>query len=99
MGAAPGPKTLEDIVEFCDGWIPMATRHDIAGQITKVRQAVNEAGRDPSSFEVTAYSAKVQMVEELAEAGVDRAVFSLPPLGEEVILPKLDEWATALGLR
>ena len=99
MGAAPGPKTLEDIVEFCDGWIPLATRHDIAGQITKVRQAVSEAGRDPSSFEVTAYSAKVQMVEELAEAGVDRAVFSLPPLGEEVILPKLDECATALGLR
>jgi probable F420-dependent oxidoreductase len=98
MGAAPGPKTLRDIVEYCDGWIPLATRHEIAGQIEKVRAAVAEAGRDPASFEVTAYSAKTHQVGQLAAAGVDRAVFSLPPLGAEVVVPKLDEWAIALGL-
>jgi len=98
MGAAPGPKTLEDIVEFCDGWIPLATRHDVAGQIENVRAAVADAGRDPEAFEVTAYSVKTDQVESLAEAGVDRAVFSLPPLGEGVVIPKLDEWAEKLGL-
>ena len=98
MGAAPGPKTLADIVEYCDGWIPLATRHDISGQVARVRQAVADAGRDPRVFEVTAYSAKVDRLDELREAGVDRAVFSLPPLGPEVILPKLDEWARQLGL-
>lgn len=98
MGAAPGAKTLQDIVEFCDGWIPLATRHEIAGQIEKVRTAVADAGRDPSQFEVTAYSAKIDQVESLAEAGVDRTVFSLPPLDEGVVIPKLDEWADALAL-
>lgn len=98
MGAAPGPKTLADIVEYCDGWIPLATRHDIAGQIEKVRGAVAGAGRDGEAFEITAYSAKTHQVEELAEAGVDRAVFSLPPLGEDRVIPKLDEWAEALDL-
>lgn len=98
MGAAPGPKTLQDIVEYCDGWIPLATRHEIAGPIEKVRAAVAEAGRDADAFEVTAYSAKTHQVDELAAAGVDRAVFSLPPLGPEVVIPKLDEWAIALGL-
>lgn len=95
MGAAPGPKTLEDIVEYCDGWIPLAGRHDITGQVEKVREAVANAGRDAASFEVTAYGAKVDRLGELSEAGVDRAVFNLPPLGSEVVLPKLDEWAAA----
>lgn len=98
MGAAPGPKTLEDIVEYCDGWIPLATRHDIAGQIEKVRAAVADAGRDPEAFEVTAYSARTDQVEQLVEAGVDRAVFSLPPVGPEAVIPKLEEWAERLEL-
>lgn len=96
MGAAPGPKTLGDIVEYCDGWIPLATRHDIAGQVNKVRQAVADAGRDADAFEVTAYGAKVANIEELEAAGVNRTVFSLPPLGPDVVLPKLDEWANSV---
>jgi hypothetical protein len=32
----------------------------------------------------------------LREAGVDRAVFTLPPLGPDVVIPKLDEWANAV---
>lgn len=97
MGAAPGPRTLDDIVEFCDGWIPLAGRHDIAGQVERVRQAVGDAGRDPKAFEVTAYGVKVDRIDELAEAGVDRAVFNLPPMGPEVVIPKLDEWRRDLG--
>ncbi|HET8738974.1 MAG TPA: LLM class F420-dependent oxidoreductase [Acidimicrobiia bacterium] len=98
MGAAPGPKTLEDIVEFCDGWIPLATRHDVVGQVERVREAVANAGRDLSTFEITAYAVKVAHLETLEEAGVDRAVFSLPALGPDVVVPKLDEWAAALSL-
>jgi len=96
MGAAPGPKTLADIVEYCDGWIPLAGRHDIAGQVATVRDAVADAGRDAEAFDVTAYGARIEGLEELAEAGVDRAVFNLPPLGPEVVIPKLDGWSEAL---
>jgi probable F420-dependent oxidoreductase len=96
MGAAPGPRTMEDILEYCDGWIPLATRHDIAGQVDRVRQTVADAGRDPMTFEITAYSAKLENLDALADAGVDRAVFNLPPLAADVIVPKLDEWADAI---
>jgi len=96
MGAAPGPKTLEDIVEYCDGWIPLAGRHDIVGEVEMVRQAVAAAGRDPAAFEVTAHGAKLEHLDDLRAAGVDRAVFSLPPLEADVVLPKLDEWAGSL---
>ena len=86
------------MVEFCDGWMPLATRHDIAGQIARVRQAVADAGRDPAEFEITAYSAKVDSVETLEAAGVDRAVFTLPSAGEEVVLDRLDLLAQRSGL-
>ncbi len=32
MGAAAGPKTTADMVEYCDGWIPLGTRMDIVDQ-------------------------------------------------------------------
>ena len=98
MGAAAGPKTIADMVEFCDGWLPNAARTDIADHVARVRDAVAAAGRDPAAFEITAFAAKTHMVGDLEAAGVDRASFTLPPLGPEVVLPKLDEWALAVGL-
>lgn len=96
MGAAAGPRTLGDIVEYCDGWIPLATRHDIVGQVERVREAVASAGRDPDAFEITAHGAKLDVLEMLADAGVDRALFTLPPRGADVVIPKLDSWAQSL---
>jgi hypothetical protein len=95
MGAAPGPKTLKDIVEFCDGWIPLATRHDIAGQIEMVRTAIVDAGRDPSKFEVTAYSASLKTIDSLRKASIDRVAFSLP---QENALDRLDMLSHELDL-
>ena len=97
MGAAAGRKTLMDIVEFCDGWIPLATRHDIKGSIERVREAVADAGRDPDAFDVTAYAAKPDLIDSLREAGVNRAVFTLPPAGPEVVLPRLDDLAEVIS--
>jgi probable F420-dependent oxidoreductase len=93
MGAAAGPKTTADMVEYCDGWMPLATRHDIVDQVARVREAVADAGRDPEQFEITAYSAKLELVDRLEEAEVDRAVFTLPPLGPDVVIPRLDHLA------
>ena len=98
MGAAAGPKTLADMIEFCDGWLPNAQRHDISGNVDKVRQAVSDAGRDADAFEISGFSAKVRDIDTLRKAGLDRAIFTLPPLGPEVVLPKLDQWVEALGL-
>jgi len=99
MGADAGPRTIKDMVDFCDGWMPLATRMNVVDRAVAVRQALEDAGRDPASFEITAYAAKLEAVDLLVEAGVDRAVFSVPPAGAEVIIPKLDELAAALGLK
>ena len=78
LGGAAGPRTIADMVEFCDGWMPLVVRHDIAGRISEVRRAVEAAGRDPDAFEITASGAKPDQLEALAAAGVNRANFGLP---------------------
>jgi probable F420-dependent oxidoreductase len=99
MGGAAGPRTIADMVEFCDGWMPLATRHDIAGSVDRVRQAVSGAGRDAAAFEISASGARLEDLEALASAGVDRAIFSLPSLGADVVIDRLDMLARESGLR
>lgn len=98
MGAAAGPKSLADMVEFCDGWMPLATRMDIAGDVARVREAVAAAGRDADAFEITAYGSRVEDLSSLVAAGVDRMVFNLRSLGPDETIPYLDSLAGALPL-
>ncbi len=98
MGAAAGPRTVADMVEFCDGWMPLATRMDIVGEVGRVREAVADAGRDPDSFEIIAYGARPDDVDKLIAAGVDHITFNLRPLPPAETIPYLDRLAGALGL-
>jgi probable F420-dependent oxidoreductase len=98
MGAAAGPRTIADMVEFCDGWMPLATRMDIAGEVARVLRAVEDAGRDPAAFNITAYGSRVDDLDALAAAGVDRVVFNLRPQGPEETIPYLDRLAAQAGL-
>jgi probable F420-dependent oxidoreductase len=90
LGAGAGPKTIAHMVEFCDGWIPLGTRHDIENKVKEVRQAVADGGRNPDAFNITAFGAKADRVDTLRAAGVDRVIFTLPPLGPGEVIPRLD---------
>lgn len=98
MGADAGPKTIADMAEFCDGWMPLASRHDLAGRVEEVRSAVAAAGRDPSRFQVIASTVRPDQRESLAEIGVQGAIFGLPSRGRDEVLTRLDELSQALGL-
>ena len=76
LGGAAGPKTIQDIVEFCDGWMPISGRHDLTGPIEEVRQAAEDAGRDPATLEFGQFGTpgKPDVLESLEAAGVSRAV-------------------------
>jgi probable F420-dependent oxidoreductase len=93
MGAAAGPRTIADMVELCDGWMPLATRMDIVGEVGRVRQAVTDAGRDPSSFQIIANGARVDDVDTLIDVGVDHTIFNLRPLPATQTIPYLDRLA------
>jgi probable F420-dependent oxidoreductase len=93
MGAAAGPRTIADMVELCDGWMPLATRMDIVGEVGRVRQAVTDAGRDLSSFQIIANGARVDDVDTLIDVGVDHTIFNLRPLPATQTIPYLDRLA------
>jgi len=98
MGAAPGPKTIGDIVEFCDGWMPIHGRYDVFDQLDVIKKEWEAAGRDLDQFKwgVFAIPPTEQAITEYAEAGADYAAFALPSEGPDTILPKLDELAKLL---
>jgi len=98
MGASATRRTIADMVEFCNGWMPLVTRMDVVSQVRVVRKAVEKAGRDPDAFEIIAYAAKADRLDELKRAGVDAAIFTLPSLGAAEIIPRLDQLAAAAGL-
>jgi alkanesulfonate monooxygenase SsuD/methylene tetrahydromethanopterin reductase-like flavin-dependent oxidoreductase (luciferase family) len=86
---------MRDIAEFCDGWMPIGTRHEIAGKVEQVRTVLTEAGRDPDALELTLWQAPrdVDQLLQMKEFGVTRAVFGLPPVEPEIVIEKLDRYA------
>ena len=91
-----GPKTFDRVIEFCDGWIPIGIRSpNLAAKVADLRQRAEAAGRDPNSIRVSVFGVKPdrQAIDELANAGVERVIFGLPPEERDTVLPKLDEYA------
>jgi len=98
LGGSAGPKTIQDIVEFCDGWMPISGRYEFVEKIAEVRQAAEDAGRDPDEIEFGQFAtpAKPEIIESLVEAGVSRVVLGLPPAPADKVLPVLDGYASVL---
>jgi probable F420-dependent oxidoreductase len=55
LGAAPNPATLREVVAWADGWIPVTgfMNPDLAGDIARLHDVAREAGRDPSTIEIS----------------------------------------------
>ncbi len=79
LGGSAGPKTAAHIAEFCDGWMPIGGRYDLAGGITSVRAACEDIGRDPATLSLGIFGAKpdLESLEKLAALGITRAVLGL----------------------
>lgn len=101
LGGGAGPKTMAHIVEFCDGFMPIAGRYDFAQQVTQIRQLAEDSGRDPNSIEFGQFGTppKPEVVESLAEAGCTRMVLGLPPADADTVLPILDSHAEFVAAR
>jgi alkanesulfonate monooxygenase SsuD/methylene tetrahydromethanopterin reductase-like flavin-dependent oxidoreductase (luciferase family) len=94
-----GPGTFDRVVEFCNGWIPLGFRLENVGEkIATLRQRAESAGRDPKSISTTIFGARPERaaVEALEDAGIERAIFMLPPAGRDVVLPLLDRYAALI---
>ncbi|HTF35140.1 MAG TPA: LLM class F420-dependent oxidoreductase [Myxococcota bacterium] len=85
----------ERVVEYCDGWMPIAVRGDASKGLARLREASARAGRKFESLNLTVFGAppKAEVAARWIEQGFHRIVFGLPPAGPDVVLPILDRAA------
>ncbi len=89
------PKARQRVVDYCDGWLPIAARAgDLAAGIADLRQSAEKAGRDPGSITVTVYGGNPEegAVRGYEKAGVDRVVLPLPSADRDTVVPILDRY-------
>jgi probable F420-dependent oxidoreductase len=94
-----GAGTFARVVEFADGWMPiMRPGGDPVAKIPALREALARAGRAPESAPVSIFFAppKAEGLDRLRAAGVARAIFGLPSAPRDVVLPKLDAFASLI---
>lgn len=83
-----GPKILERVVRYADGWMP--NRGDVIERIPELQELAGAAGRGhiPVSFYPKPAAAEI---ERMAAAGVERCIYYVPPDGRDQALSKLEE--------
>lgn len=83
-----GPKILERVIRYADGWMP--NRGQVLERIPALQRMAKDAGRE--RIPVTYYPRAIaEEIARCAEAGVDRCIWYVPPDGRDAALKKLDE--------
>jgi probable F420-dependent oxidoreductase len=93
--AGNGPRTLDRVVEYGDGWIPIPGRGAVTlGEGTaRLRDLAAERGRPPIPVTVFGARPEPEVIAHYAEAGVDRVLFRLPSVEAAEALKLLDTYA------
>lgn len=93
-----GPKGLQRVVDYCDGWIVLdfdgAKTLEVA--LRDLEAKAEASGRDPASIEKTVMlpaRPDAALFARYQELGMDRAVIFLPDYGEQKALRTLDQTA------
>jgi probable F420-dependent oxidoreductase len=92
------PAGAKRAIEYGDGWLPIHGRDEIYARLPEFRRMAKDAGRDPTTLEVTVFGARADR-DELAKArdsGVTRAILGLAPEPADKVLPLLDRHAALL---
>ncbi|MGI9624650.1 MAG: LLM class F420-dependent oxidoreductase [Acidimicrobiales bacterium] len=95
LGGGWGPKLLDHLCDWADGWMPISARSSLKSRLDLVRAAASERGRDPETLSVTVMGAveDAEGLANLGEEGVDRAVLTIWTEDPSQILRELDRFA------
>ncbi len=97
------PKARQRVVDFCDGWMPIGIRtSNILDGMKDLAERARAAGKKAGDFPVTVFGAPgdPETLKQYAAAGVERAIFWVPPEPRDKVLGILDKYSglTKLGL-
>ena len=88
--------TLKRVVEFCNGWFPIARPGFKPKEaIERLRRVASAAGRDFSTLTVSVFGAPADnaALTEYRDAGIHRAVLPIPDLTRDEIMGLLDKYS------
>ncbi len=93
-----GPHTLKRVVDYADGWMPIAftmSFEDLGAKISELTAMATAAGKPKP--EVTVFGVPMDRggIEKYAEAGIDRAVWGLDSASAEAVLPVIEQYGKA----
>ena len=93
--AGNGPGTLDRVMEYGDGWIPIPGRGAVTlGEGTERLQAMaTEQGRPPMPVTVFGARPDPEVLAHYAASGVDRVLFALPSVEAAEAFKRLDTYA------
>ena len=91
-GGAAGPVTFRHIMEYCDGWMPIAGRGSISAKVAEMHVAAELAGRSPDSLGLMAFGVKpdAAVLDHYEAAGVQRVLFNVTSAPRDEVLRELD---------
>ena len=100
MGGA-GQKSLECVVEVCDGWAPFLLEWSKTKEIiAELQQRAVTIGRDLDSIEMSVFQESIpdrNMLAEMEETGVKRIIITISGQCSDESLPILDKLAKLNG--
>jgi len=88
--------TLKRVVEFCNGWFPIARPGFKPKEaIERLRRVASAAGRDFSTLTISVFGAPADnaALTEYRDAGIHRAVLPIPDLTRDEIMGLLDKYS------
>ncbi|HUA20275.1 MAG TPA: LLM class F420-dependent oxidoreductase [Bryobacteraceae bacterium] len=92
--------TLKRVVEFCDGWLPIARGpFDAKESVARLRRAASAAGRDFSTLTINTFAAPPDeaVLAGYREAGIHSSILAIPDVGRDEILAVLDKYARLIA--
>jgi probable F420-dependent oxidoreductase len=102
-GGGTGPKTLEFIVQHCDGWMPILGQTDwneIKSGISALHLMALNAERAPEEIELLIFCWSLpdeDTIEDMDMHGIKKIIVSFEARSESKVLPALDEYASLIS--
>ena len=94
-----GPKVLDRVVQYADGWLPTPLPNDpnIIDRIAELQRLAEAAGRLHLPVTVLLFGRpNVRWIEQYQKAGVERCVFAIPEADQADVRQRIQATAEAL---
>jgi probable F420-dependent oxidoreductase len=97
--AGSGPKALDRVLDYGDGWIPVVgwEKDRFLERVALLRSMAKDRGGKSPVVTAVGINPKPDIIRELDEHGVDRALIGLPVADRDEMLRRLDRYAALLG--